>query len=109
MPMVAQRLPLPRELWDEGVRRYGFHGLSYQSIVRGLGAEGTRGRTIVAHLGNGASLAGRCSSGAPIVSADGSCVLVRVIAAQKNPMVARHTYATPFETSTVEASDRCRQ
>jgi acetate kinase len=57
MPMVAQRLPLPRELWDEGVRRYGFHGLSYESIVRGLGAEGTRGRMLVAHLGNGASLA----------------------------------------------------
>jgi len=57
MPIVAQRLPLPRELWAEGVRRYGFHGLSYESIVRGLGAEGTRGRMIVAHLGNGASLA----------------------------------------------------
>ena len=57
MPDVAQRLPLPRELWSEGVRRYGFHGLSYESIVRALGEEGTRGRMIVAHLGNGASLA----------------------------------------------------
>jgi acetate kinase len=57
MPMVAQRLPLPRELWAQGVRRYGFHGLSYESIVRVLGAEGTLGRMIVAHLGNGASLA----------------------------------------------------
>lgn len=57
MPDVAQRLPLPRELWSEGVRRYGFHGLSYESIVRGLGEEGARGRMIVAHLGNGASLA----------------------------------------------------
>ena len=57
MPMVAQRLPLPRELWADGVRRYGFHGLSYESIVRVLGTEGTRGRMIVAHLGNGASLA----------------------------------------------------
>ena len=57
MPEVAQRLPLPRELWSEGVRRYGFHGLSYESIVRGLGEEGVRGRMIVAHLGNGASLA----------------------------------------------------
>jgi acetate kinase len=57
MPMVAQRLPLPRELWSEGVRRYGFHGLSYESIVRVLGYDGTRGRTVVAHLGNGASLA----------------------------------------------------
>jgi acetate kinase len=57
MPMVAQRLPLPRELWAEGVRRYGFHGLSYESIVRQLGDAGTRGRMIVAHLGNGASVA----------------------------------------------------
>lgn len=57
MPAVAQRLPLPRELWSEGIRRFGFHGLSYESIVRGLGEEGTRGRMIVAHLGNGASLA----------------------------------------------------
>jgi acetate kinase len=58
MPTVAQRLPLPRELWAQGVRRYGFHGLSYESVVRGLGETGTRGRMIVAHLGNGASVAG---------------------------------------------------
>jgi acetate kinase len=57
MPMVAQRLPLPRELRSEGVRRYGFHGLSYESIVRELGNAGTRGLMIVAHLGSGASLA----------------------------------------------------
>ncbi len=57
MPVVAQRLPLPRELWSEGVRRYGFHGLSYESIVRALGSEEAKGNMIVAHLGNGASLA----------------------------------------------------
>ena len=57
MPMVAQRLPLPRELWSDGVRRYGFHGLSYESIVRDLGQAGARGEMIVAHLGSGASLA----------------------------------------------------
>jgi acetate kinase len=57
MPMVAQRLPLPRALWSEGLQRYGYHGLSYESIVRGLGEAGTRGKMIVAHLGNGASLA----------------------------------------------------
>jgi acetate kinase len=57
MPTVAQRLPLPRELWSEGVRRYGFHGLSYESIVRELGQAGTRGSMIVAHLGSGASMA----------------------------------------------------
>ncbi len=57
MPMVAQRFALPRELWSAGVRRYGFHGLSYESIVRTLGAAGTHGAMIVAHLGSGASLA----------------------------------------------------
>jgi acetate kinase len=56
MPEVAQRFPLPRSLWDEGLRRYGFHGLSYESIVEALGPA-ARGRVIIAHLGNGASMA----------------------------------------------------
>ncbi|MHB8441132.1 MAG: acetate/propionate family kinase [Candidatus Tyrphobacter sp.] len=56
MPAVAQRLPLPRGISALGVRRYGFHGLSYESIVRELGEGDARGRLIVAHLGNGASL-----------------------------------------------------
>jgi acetate kinase len=56
MPEVAQRFTLPREFWDEGVRRYGFHGLSYEYIVATLGAA-ARGRLVIAHLGNGASLA----------------------------------------------------
>src|SRR5215469_2541377 len=56
MPELARRLPLPRKLWDQGVRHYGFHGLSYEFIMSALGAEG-RGRVIVAHLGNGASIA----------------------------------------------------
>lgn len=56
MPEVAHRLSLPRKLWDAGVRHYGFHGLSYEFIVNALGAAG-RGRVIIAHLGNGASMA----------------------------------------------------
>jgi acetate kinase len=56
MPEVAQRFPLPRDLWHEGVRRYGFHGLSYEHIVATLGAA-AQGRLVIAHLGNGASLA----------------------------------------------------
>ena len=56
MPELAQRFPLPRAFWDEGVRRYGFHGLSYEYIVEQLGSAG-HGRVIIAHLGNGASLA----------------------------------------------------
>jgi acetate kinase len=56
MPELAQRFPLPRNLWDEGVRRYGFHGLSYEYILNALGTAAS-GRIIIAHLGNGASLA----------------------------------------------------
>ena len=56
MPEEAGRLPLPRALWDAGIRRYGFHGLSYEYIVWRLGPL-PRGRTIIAHLGNGASMA----------------------------------------------------
>ncbi|MGH7814084.1 MAG: acetate/propionate family kinase [Candidatus Binataceae bacterium] len=56
MPEIAQRLPIPRELWDEGVRRYGFHGISYEYIMRTLGSPPPR-RVIIAHLGNGASMA----------------------------------------------------
>ncbi len=61
MPEVAQRYPMPRSLWQEGVRRYGFHGLSYEYILQKLaqeaGREAAAGRVIVAHLGNGASMA----------------------------------------------------
>jgi len=57
-PEVAQRFALPRWLSDKGVRRYGFHGLSYEYIAstlpRHLG-ERADGRIVVAHLGNGAS------------------------------------------------------
>jgi acetate kinase len=56
MPEVAARLPMARELWDRGVRRYGFHGISYEYIVDALG-DAAKGRVIIAHLGNGASLA----------------------------------------------------
>ena len=56
MPELAQRLPLPREFWDEGLRRYGFHGLSYEYILNALGPA-AQGRLVIAHLGNGASMA----------------------------------------------------
>src|SRR5262249_47787094 len=56
MPAVSRRLPLPRKLWDDGIRRYGFHGLSYEYVVRHVGAA-TLGRAVIAHLGNGSSLA----------------------------------------------------
>jgi acetate kinase len=55
MPEVAAHFPLPKRYFDAGVRRYGFHGLSYESLVHQFGAQ-LPGRAIFAHLGNGASL-----------------------------------------------------
>ncbi|MEO6137542.1 MAG: acetate/propionate family kinase [Luteimonas sp.] len=55
MPDVARTLPIPRELRTQGIERYGFHGLSYESIVRQLG-EDVPHRLVIAHLGNGASV-----------------------------------------------------
>jgi acetate kinase len=56
MPELAQRFPLPCEFWEEGLRRFGFHGLSYEFILNVLGTS-ARGRVLIAHLGNGASMA----------------------------------------------------
>jgi len=56
MPELAQWYPLPRSLWHAGIRRYGFHGLSYEYILS-ASKEASQGRTIIAHLGNGASMA----------------------------------------------------
>jgi acetate kinase len=58
LPEVEQMLPLPREFSERGIRRYGFHGLSYEYMATALpkGTAASRGRTIVAHLGSGASL-----------------------------------------------------
>lgn len=56
---VEQLLPLPYEAWRQGLRRYGFHGLSYAYLATALAerhGEAARGRTVVAHLGSGASL-----------------------------------------------------
>jgi acetate kinase len=55
LPKHAARLPLPQEFWDRGLRRYGFHGLSCESIVHALGDE-LASRTVIAHLGNGCSI-----------------------------------------------------
>ena len=61
MPRSAKMLPIPRRFDALGVRRYGFHGLSYQYLMEELtrvaGAEAANGRVILAHLGNGASMA----------------------------------------------------
>jgi acetate kinase len=65
LPRVARMLPIPRRYEAQGVRRYGFHGLSYEflmgELVRLAGTEAAQGRIVLAHLGSGASLAAvRC-------------------------------------------------
>lgn len=55
LPDVAARYPFPEHLWQSGVRKYGFHGLSCESILEQVPAA-RQGRTIIAHLGNGSSL-----------------------------------------------------
>jgi acetate kinase len=58
-PEIAQMFALPAELHAQGVRRYGFHGLSYEyiaSVLPGVDAGAAAGRTVVLHLGNGASM-----------------------------------------------------
>jgi acetate kinase len=61
MPEVAQRYALPESLIRDGLQRYGFHGLSYeyltQELVKEAGAAEASGKLIIAHLGNGASMA----------------------------------------------------
>jgi acetate kinase len=61
LPQVTRLLPIPRRYEAKGVRRYGFHGLSYAFLLEELARldedEAARGRVILAHLGNGASLA----------------------------------------------------
>ena len=65
-PEIATRFPLPEKYWQAGLRRYGFHGLSYEAILHALPAVagGVPRRLVVAHLGNGASMAairdGKC-------------------------------------------------
>ena len=68
MPKSAQIVPIPRKYWSLGIRRYGFHGLSYaylmEELARTAGPAEAQGRVVLAHLGSGASLAavrdGRC-------------------------------------------------
>ena len=58
-PTLNQHFALPQAWFDRGIRRYGFHGLSYESIVAQIAADRSvpQGRVVIAHLGNGASMA----------------------------------------------------
>jgi acetate kinase len=76
-PGVAQAFALPRRYAEEGVRRYGFHGLSYEYIASALpeiDARAAAGRTVVAHLGNGASMCA-LSAGKSVASTMGFTAL----------------------------------
>ncbi len=69
LPKVSQMLAVPRAYWEKGLRRFGFHGISYQFLMDRLlelfGTKVSNGRIILAHLGNGASLAA-VFSGQPV-------------------------------------------
>jgi acetate kinase len=72
-PPVAQAFALPAEITEEGVRRYGFHGLSYAyiaSVLPRYDARAAAGRTVVLHLGNGASMCA-LAAGASVASTMG--------------------------------------
>jgi acetate kinase len=60
MPAVAQVVPIPRRFGDQGIKRYGFHGLSctylVEELARVAGPDAARGRVVLAHLGSGSSL-----------------------------------------------------
>jgi acetate kinase len=59
IPNLAQAFALPRKYTEQGVRRYGFHGLSYEyisTVLPSFDPEAAKGKTVVAHLGNGASM-----------------------------------------------------
>jgi acetate kinase len=76
-PWVNDTFALPRRFYDMGIRRYGFHGLSYEYIsgeLRRTDPEAARGRVVVAHLGNGASMCG-ILDGRSIVSTMGFTAL----------------------------------
>ncbi len=58
-PAVSERFGLPFELYEKGIRRYGFHGISYEYIItrlRGIAPDLAQGRVVVAHLGSGCSM-----------------------------------------------------
>ena len=85
LPPVAQRFALPRAISDAGIRRYGFHGLSYEYIagqLRNKAPKLARGRIVVAHLGAGASLCALLD-GASIATTFGFSVLDGLVMATR--------------------------
>ncbi len=64
LPEVARRLAVPAKFYDQGICKYGFHGISYEYVLGVLGGEAS-GRLVMAHLGNGCSMAA-CLDGRPV-------------------------------------------
>ena len=99
-PAVAQLVPLPKDIRDAGVQRYGFHGLSYEyiaSVLPEVAPDVADGRVIVAHLGSGASLCalkGRKSMDSTLgfTALDGLCMGTRP--GSVDPGVILHLFQT---------------
>ena len=107
LPRVAALLPIPRRFDERGIRRYGFHGLSYEFLMQELARLGdpaaTKGRVILAHLGNGASLAAVCD-GKPMDTSMGftpaSGLMMSTRTGELDPGVA--AYLMQSENLTIE-------
>src|SRR6476646_8099772 len=105
MPEVAQRFALPGKLWEQGTRRYGFHGLSYEYIVGKLAAELGK-RAVIAHLGNGSSMAA-LRDGASIDTSMGLTptggFMMGTRSGDLDPGVLLHLLRTGYSTERLEA------
>ncbi len=111
MPRTAQLLSIPRRYEAQGLRRYGFHGLSYTYLMEELkrvgGESAAHGRIILAHLGSGASLAA-VSAGKPVDTSMGFTPAGGIVMSTRSgdidPGLARYFMQT--EKMTVEAFDK---
>ncbi|HUY05106.1 MAG TPA: acetate/propionate family kinase [Candidatus Paceibacterota bacterium] len=111
LPRTAQMLSIPRRYEAQGVRRYGFHGLSYAFLMEELGRVGgegaVNGRVILAHLGSGASLAA-VSAGKPVDTSMGFTPAGGIVMSTRSgdidPGLVRYLMRT--EKMTAEAFDR---
>ncbi|HNG79546.1 MAG TPA: acetate/propionate family kinase [Burkholderiaceae bacterium] len=107
MPALEQRYALPRALHDEGLRRYGFHGLSYEYLMQVLRRHSERatGRVLMAHLGSGASLCA-ARSGRSIASSMGFSALDGLMmgsrCGQLDPGILLHLWRAGWELPKVE-------
>jgi acetate kinase len=100
LPPESRRLPIPKAFDDQGVRRYGFHGLAFTFLMqelRRLSPERARGRVVLAHLGNGSSLAA-VRGGRPIDTTMGFTPLGGVVMGTRtgdlDPGVVVHLWRT---------------